>query len=218
MTKSIILIFSFLPLSISAQDLFWEKFRSELLIHVGGTGYRTKKDTGTKRDNTTQLGYDIKFGYELGNFQPFIKLHGHWVLATTHTKAGLGTYWFFKKSEFQFDFSRKREKFLDIDGEEFEGDIVIYKMRLLWSYPIKQFENFQLRSLIGGGVNTHGERKIFKFNRGEYYMAGIRFFIPDEHDVKESFVTELYWQQDVIRSSSLRQERNSFILRFGKRF
>lgn len=215
---TIISIFFFFGLpSYSQSEVSWNDLRSEILIHTGFTGFRTQKSAGTRRDNAGQIGYDLKFGLDVKKFRPFLLAHGYWVFNKVHTQIGAGTYYFLNKSEFQFDFSRKREKTLDLNGEYFQGDIVLYKARLLWSYPLWKFESSTLKGILGFGNNTHGEKKLFKFNRGEYYTAGFRLHFDQDRNSNESFLTELYWEQDTIRSSSLKQERNSVIIRIGKR-
>lgn len=195
-----------------------DSFRSEVLIHTGTTGLRTQKLNGTRRDDAGQIGYDLKFGLDIDNFRPFILAHGHWVLDEIHTQIGLGSYYFVNSSEFQLDFLRKREKALDINGKNFHGDIILYKIRLLWSYPLYKFKGSTFKSIIGIGSNSHGDRKIFKLNKGEYYSAGLRLHFDQDKDTDESFLAEIFWEQDTIRSLELKQSRNSAIVRLGKRF
>ena len=40
----------------------------------------------------------------------------------------------------------------------------------------------------------------------------------DKTDKNEIFISELLWEQDNIRDNALKQERNSMVIRLGKRF
>ena len=194
------------------------KLRSEVLIHLGLTSFRTKQTLDTSRDNLGQIGYDTKFGYDLGDFRPFIKLDGYFVLKTIHSEVGLGSYWFKNNTELQLDIVRKREKFSNNSGSDFQGETVLFKARLIWSQSLYIIRNWQIKSLFGFGNISEGETKIFKLNRGEHYLVGVRFFQKNLEIKNDESVYEIFWQQDNIRSPALRQERNSFIFRAGKRF
>ena len=193
--------------------------RGEILLHIGATGFRTREVDRTQRDDTTQLGYDLKVGNLIENWMPYLSANGYVVFGTTKSSFGVGSFYWHKKNEFNLNFSRTREKPVTINNSSvFDKDIVLYTIKLEYAYQLFKKDNKTWSILAGVGSNTHGEKKIFKLNRGECFLLGARLSLGSEVDPNDLFLTELFWSQDVVRDEPLKQERNSVVLRAGKRF
>lgn len=220
MKYSLFIAFIFIGSTGLKAASFFEKTSSEILLHAGVTGHRTKLESTTYRDDITQLGYDFKFTLESWKLaKPFLSARGALVYGKVNTSIGLGMLADMGKSEFQVDLARERgKKISKAEVYAFGSDIVLYRFRVLLYTPFLTNSTRVISWYVGLGLNTHGEDKIFKFNRGEYSTLGLRFLMPNKKDSTETFIYALGWERDVIKSANLKQERNMFLVKAGKRF
>lgn len=212
--------------SLTPAVVFCGEVTPNILIHVGKTGYKTRSPDQNIRTDFSQIGYDLKLKYKLKDFVPFVIVDGHKTFTdksdqiSASYRFGFGSYYLINpNNRLHLDMTWARDRILmKVNNQIHDTSYNLYKIELGGEFKLFSVKNNIAQALIGVGINCSTDKKIFKFERGEYTMAGLRYRMPDKVSEDEFIVLDIYWERDAIRSAYLKQERNSLIFRAGKEF
>ena len=176
----------------------------------------------SKSDNFSHLGYDFKFALDTDYGVPYVLIEGSKIFGKNNFKKsfmsryGLGYQTLYKEFLLGADVTQSNENILNVDGAN--GEISLLKARVHVERKVGSINTWEMKLGVDLGINNHGDKKVFKIDRGESLAFLFSIIKKDDFDPSQRFVSDLIIERDLIRSSLSSQERYSLLIRCGKSF